>query len=337
MSRINLHTVRRAAYGRWPDILTALGIPAAVLTKKNKPCPCCGGTDRFSFIDQGTGRFVCRSLDGLGGDGFALAMHWLGCDFKTALRAVAGMLGMGAGVTHLRTPVPAAPPAPAKRDNSATIAKLWAEAHPLKAGDPVTRYLASRGLVLDAIPAVLRCHPALGYWREGQRLGTFSALLAQVTSPSGEVVGLHRIYLTPDGHKARPTDPETGELLDAKKLLTAREGAMRGAAIRLYEPRNGEMAVCEGPETALGVWLGSGLPVWSCVSAWGLEHVSLPESVTDIHIMADNDVSGTGQQAAKKLAKRLLDEARRIRLLIPSTPGTDWLDVYQSRQQQEAA
>ncbi|MDN0085425.1 toprim domain-containing protein [Crenobacter sp. SG2305] len=337
MSRIDLSAVRREAFGRWPDILAVLGLPAAALTKKNKPCPCCGGTDRFSFIDQGTGRFVCRSLDGLGGDGFALAMHWLNADFPTALRAVAGALGMAAGVAYQRTPAPAALPAPAKRDNSATIAKLWSEAHPLKAGDPATRYLANRGLVLDTMQAALRCHPALGYWHDGRRLGTFPALLAKVTSPTGEVVALHRIYLTPDGRKAHPADPATGELLDAKKLLTAREGAMRGAAIRLYEPDGGTLALAEGIETALAVRLGSSLPCWATVSAWGLANAVLPESVADVHIMADNDVSGTGQQAAKKLAKRLLDEARRVRLHIPTTPDTDWLDALNERQQQEAA
>ncbi|MDN0076008.1 toprim domain-containing protein [Crenobacter sp. SG2303] len=162
-------------------------------------------------------------------------------------------------------------------------------------------------------------------------------MLAAVTSPAGELVALHRVYLTPDGRKAHPVDPATGEALDAKKLLTAREGAMRGAAVRLYEPEGGMLALAEGIETAIAVRLGSGLPCWAMVSAWGLEHTALPESATDVHIMADHDVSGTGQNAAKKLAKRLLDEAWRVRIHTPSVPGTDWLDVYQSRQQEAAA
>jgi putative DNA primase/helicase len=196
--------------------------------------------------------------------------------------------------------------------------------------------LASRGLDLAFYPAALRHHPALDYWTEvgdkPAKIGIYPAMLAQVTSPTGEIVGLHRIYLTPEGRKAVPRPPVTGEALDAKKLLTAYEGAMRGASVRLFEPESVALAVTEGIETALAVRLGSGLPCWAAVSAWGLENVAIPENVADVHIMADNDISGTGQRAAERLAKRLHGEARRVRIHTPSTPGTDWLDVYNSKE-----
>lgn len=341
MSRIDLQAVRRAAFGRWPDILTALGIPAEVLTKKrNQPCPACGGTDRFQFIDKGQGRFVCRALEGQGGDGFTLAMHWLNADFPTALRAVAGVLGMECGTTTPARTAPAPVTAPAQRDDSAKLRRLWGQAQPIQHGDPVDRYLAGRGLVLGSYPEALRHHPALPYWCEvdGQtvRFGTFPVMLAAVTSPAGELVGVHRTYLTPDGRKSTIVHPATGEALDVKKLLTAFDGATKGAAIRLYPPRNGELALCEGIETGLAVRLGSGLPVWPCVSAGGLERVVLPEDVTDVFIMADRDANGTGQKSAERLARRLLSEARRIRIHTPTTPGTDWLDVYQAREQEAA-
>ncbi|MCW3480579.1 toprim domain-containing protein [Neisseriaceae bacterium JH1-16] len=334
--------VRRSAFDRWPDILAALGIPVDVLAKKrNQPCPACGGRDRFQFIDKGQGRFVCRSMDSLGGDGFVLAMHWLNADFPTALRAVAGVLGLAgdpAGVAIQRTPTP--PAAPAKRDNSTTLARLWSEAKPIRTGDPVARYLAGRGLDLATYPTALRHHPALPYWCEVDGkplcLGSFPAMLAEVTAPDGRRVALHRLYLTPDGHKARLVHPTTGEPLDTKKLLTAHEGAMRGAAVRLYEPEAGALAVAEGIETALAVRLGSGLPVWACVSAWGLANAALPESVTDVWAFGDHDTSGTGQKAADALARRLIGEARQVRVVLPEQAGTDWLDVYQSRQEEAA-
>ncbi|PHV09652.1 primase-helicase zinc-binding domain-containing protein, partial [Chitinimonas sp. BJB300] len=73
MNRLDKDTLRQAAQGCWPAILTALGLPAATFTsKRNRPCPCCGGTDRFQWIDKDAGRFVCRALEGQGGDGFAL-------------------------------------------------------------------------------------------------------------------------------------------------------------------------------------------------------------------------------------------------------------------------
>ena len=40
-----------------------------------------------------------------------------------------------------------------------------------------------------------------------------------------------------------------------------------------------------------------------------------------------NDVSETGQRAAQRLARRLRQEGRNVRVRIPSTAGQDWLDV----------
>ena len=85
--------VKNHAAGQWHSILQALGVPHATLTKRNKPCPACGGTDRFSFIDDGRGAFTCRSLDRQGGDGFALVQHLNGCGFIDAVKTVANALG----------------------------------------------------------------------------------------------------------------------------------------------------------------------------------------------------------------------------------------------------
>ena len=41
------------ARGRWPGILTALGVPAKALRNRHGPCPVCGGKDRFRFDDKG--------------------------------------------------------------------------------------------------------------------------------------------------------------------------------------------------------------------------------------------------------------------------------------------
>lgn len=41
--------VQEAASGRWLDILIGAGVPEAMLLRLNRPCPLCGGRDRFSF------------------------------------------------------------------------------------------------------------------------------------------------------------------------------------------------------------------------------------------------------------------------------------------------
>lgn len=347
MRTLDAETVRHAAQGRWPFILSALGLPAEAFTHhRNRPCPCCGGTDRFQWIDKDAGRFVCRALDSQGGDGFALVMHWQGGHFANALAAVAGVLGLEGGRAPALPTAP--PPRPASKPDSRytakqqamKLARLWDEAQPLSPTDAAGRYLASRGLHLDAFPACLRLHPALPYWcevaGEPKALGQFPALLAQVIDREGQLAALHRTYLSPEGHKLALLHPESGEALPARKLMVRSERATQGAAIPLYAPSEGRLALAEGLETALAVQLGSGLPVWACVSAAGLERVVLPEGVRDVFIFADHDPSGTGEKAAVKLAKRLQVAGLRVRTRKPAQAGTDWLDVLNASQRNTA-
>ena len=44
--RPDFRTVAQAARGRWHDLLPALGVPAAALSRRHGPCPGCGGRDR---------------------------------------------------------------------------------------------------------------------------------------------------------------------------------------------------------------------------------------------------------------------------------------------------
>ncbi|TSJ91678.1 zinc-binding protein [Chitinimonas sp. BJB300] len=343
MPRLDAETVRYAASGRWASILTALGLSADTFSsKRNRPCPCCGGTDRFQWIDKDAGRFVCRALEGQGGDGFALVMHWQGRDFKAALAAVAGVLGLGE--TQALSVLPAkVATTPTKLDGRAIarkqaikLARLWEEAQPLTKMDAACRYLAQRGLYLESFPACLRHHPALPYWcevkGEPKQLGCFPALLAQVIDAKGQVAALHRTYLTDSGHKLALSHPETGEALPAKKLMVRSERATEGAAMPLYAPDAGRLALTEGLETALAVHLGSGLPVWACVSAGGLERVVLPDTVRDVFIFADHDASQTGQRAAERLTRRLQKAGLRVRTRHPAQVGRDWLDVFNQSQ-----
>lgn len=338
MQKIDIRIVREAAQGRWPFILSNLGIPAEVLNKRrNQPCPACGGRDRFQFIDKGIGRFVCRAIERQGGSGFDLVMHYLDCDFPKALQAVAGVLGITEREPFLVKPDIAQKTEQhyGQRDNRLKIERLWNEARPIRYEDTADRYLRLRGLEMKTFPSALRFHPALPFWcnveEQPLHITDYPAMLAELSAPNGSHIGLHRIFLTQDGHKAQPTHPLSGEALPCKKLLVAFEGASHGAAIRLDPPENGTLALAEGIETALASRLGSGLPTWACVSAGGLQRIALPETVHDVHIMADHDTSGTGQRAAQILAKRLMSEGRRVRIHIPSQPGTDWLDVYQQK------
>lgn len=221
--------------------------------------------------------------------------------------------------------------------------RQWSESWPLTGTCPASCYLAGRGLALERWPDDLRCHPVLPYWadRDGKPfvLCRMPALLALVRDKAGEIVGLHRTYLADRAgaiSKARLVHPDTGECLPAKKLVSVTPGATTGAAIRLAAPDNGRLGLAEGIETALACHLASGLPVWSCISAHGLESVRLPYDVQSVWIFGDHDASGTGQQAAHRLAARLHGEGRQVRVLLPSRPGMDWCDALNTSEGGEA-
>ena len=168
--------------------------------------------------------------------------------------------------------------------------------HPL-----LKTYLRVRGLSIEP-PPTLR----LALW------GEQPVMLARVEGPQG-LVGMHLTLLKPDG---------SGRL---EKKLAAGSKPL-GGAIRLYPLEAGKpLALTEGIETGLAVHQATGWPVWSCVSAVGLERVQLPAEVLEVVIAADHDKAGL--EAANGLARRLLAESRKVRLATPPREGMDWLDV----------
>ena len=92
---IDFATVKQAARGRWPEILTALGVPSESLTGKHVPCPGCGGQDRFRYLKNEEGGWICgQGGTPTGGDGFDLLVHVHGWSGRQALEAVADHLGI---------------------------------------------------------------------------------------------------------------------------------------------------------------------------------------------------------------------------------------------------
>lgn len=227
------------------------------------------------------------------------------------------------GGLHSRSQASGLPPLPrplAQPDERrrAVLRRVWSETYPLTVADPVVTYLAQRAipLPLDDMPTVLRYHPHLAYRHDDGRYTYHPAMVAQVDDASGHAVTLHRTYLTPDGRKADVPTP--------KKLMPAViSGATRGGAIRLY-PAGETLAISEGIETALAVRLATGVPVWSTICAGGMARLVVPDEVRLVVICADHDAAGL--DAARALARRLLAERQRVKILTPDTPGADWAD-----------
>lgn len=200
--------IQEAASGRWLDILIDAGLLEVMLLRLNRPCPLCGGRDRFSFYrNKPDGHWFCR---GCGyGDGLSLLQKWRSERFTDTLVYLERVLGLpeykrqDTGPDSVQTAEAAA-----KKRRQDRIEAVWKEAQALSKvppSDPVRLYLASRGLYCGSI-CELRSHPLLDYWEElddGDRTHKrWPAMLALVTDDEGRIVTLHRTYLTPEGIKA---------------------------------------------------------------------------------------------------------------------------------------
>jgi hypothetical protein len=189
---------------------------------------------------------------------------------------------------------------------------------------PLQRYLLRRGIDAEPDPSVVRFHPGLGYYQDRRRIGTYPAIIARVSDAQGRPVSLHRIYLTPAGHKAPVESP--------KKMMVPL-GPIVGGAIRLY-PAGTTLGITEGIETALVIRQRTEMPVWAGVSAKLLERFQPPPEVEILVIWADLDLSGTGEEAAVKLHDCLFDRGLRVAVHVPRGPipvgakGLDWADLW---------
>jgi putative DNA primase/helicase len=219
----------------------------------------------------------------------------------------------------------------AQRQEWATNAKrnadLWGQCSLVTKGDPVALYMKRRELAdMWPLPKCLRLHPALTYWRDGVKIGTFPAMVAPLTAPDGRVVALHRTYLTQDGRKA--------DVPEVKKL-TGTAGPLAGASIRLHAPVSGALGIAEGIETALAASLASGVPTVAAYCAGNLAAWQWPAGVRRIVIFADADRAG--REAADTLRARAMASRVRCDLLTPSGDGDDWCDVWANRDLIEAS
>ncbi len=263
------------------------------------PCPICdrGAADRALGVNIQTGAFHC------------FRCHWKGRTRDVAENS--------AGPRRVDR-IDAASEEPRKR---ARLERIWRESVPLCSpkAHAVRRYLAARGLskVLDQPPTTLRAHAALPYFDSTALIGSFPAMIAELTGVSGQPATLHVTYLRGDG-TAKAAVPQ------ARKLLPVPvRGSTKGSAIRLYGPKAGVLGVAEGIESALSLGLLRGIPVWAAYCADNLGRVALPDGLREVLIGVDVDTSGVGERVARMLSSRLRSSPSppRVRLLIPDGEG----------------
>lgn len=293
-----------AARNKWKGICLQLGIERDHLTGKHTSCPICGGTDRFRFDDkEGRGTWIC-SVCGAG-SGMDLLTKALGMSFRDAADRVDQIVG------NVR-------PEPAKQgiteDRSRKLLReLWLASRDVTDGDPVTRYLAGRGVPMPQNRKSLR-------YVDRTRAPDGSmhpAMLAIVSDVTGKPVTMHRTFLGPNGK---------ADMADARATMPGT--IPDGCAIRLS--MHGErLGIAEGIETALAASARFGLPVWAAINATMMTKWEPPAGVREVVVFGDNDATFTGHAAAYALARRLVMRNHvAVRVEIPAQPGTDWADAH---------
>ena len=250
---------------------------------------------------------------------FAWACSWL------------GLSDQGAPATNRPTAV-----ATDVRDGQAEINRtrqhalaIWLHASASLVGTPASAYLEHRGIDLRRLgrqPRALRYHP--GLWN-GESRSEWPALVSAISDGSGRHIATHRTWL------ARRDGGWGKAPLQTPKMVL---GAMRGGSIRLWRGASRhplaradageEIAIAEGIETGLSVALCCPeLRVLAAVSLSGLAGVELPSQVTRVLILADHDVSDGAKRGLDRAIDTHLRAGRRVRVAMPSEPGTDWNDV----------
>jgi putative DNA primase/helicase len=194
---------KERARGQWRHILPQLGIDAKYLAGRNCPCPICGGTDRFRFIDRkgcdGDGMWVCSQCTPHARPAIDLVIAFTGWPFKQAAHEIDAILG---------GEIVRSPPAPRRiednTDFSAFARKIWARGVRVQRGDVVDRYLRARGVGMDICPPCIRTSP-LDWYRDDEtgELSRHPAMLALIRGADGKPIATHRTYLAADGQARR--------------------------------------------------------------------------------------------------------------------------------------
>jgi putative DNA primase/helicase len=238
----------------------------------------------------------------------AILLHcFAGCDQASVIQA---LKRDGMATASLFSGPSAEPhePSVVARGPSRGALRIWTSASPLP-GSPAKAYLEARGITAHS--SALRYHARAPLGPQG-RAQFLPAMIAAVSLDEGPIA-IHRTYLDLD-------EPRLAAFEKPKRAL----GALRSAAVRLFPAIQGVLGLAEGIESALSARALTGVPCWATLGNERFSLVSIPESVTALHLFVDWDAGG--DLAAKRALEAHAREGRTIHVRRPSQRESDWND-----------
>jgi DNA primase len=273
---------------------------------------CCFHQERSPSMEvcDAKGTFFCHGC-GATGDIVRFVMLTENLSFVDALRWL-GAADLPVVDPALR--VKAAAEAEAERVAAIADARRFWDSSVPATGSLAERYCRSRGITAP-LPASIRFGhvPA---WRDeatGRWGRSFPAMLCAVMDGAGELTGLQRIFLRPDG----------GGKADMRKPKRSL-GRVRGGALRLG-PVASHIIVCEGPEDGLSLMQElPGESVWVALGTAMMPDMDLPAEVRTVTLAGDNNPAG--RAAVAKAAEALMLRGLTVRTMWPVPGFSDFND-----------
>ena len=279
--------LRRLAQGKWRQILESAGMPSTALDgRRGRPCPKCGGRDRFAPMRDldDRGAVLCRhchhqSSDPRCGDGIATLRWWLGCGTGEALRWLSAWLNVRPG-------------------SSAPV-------HRIVRSDPKP---STPRALFDAMAEMLR---------RNMRPDALEHVAGLLGLPSGALERLGVGWSPSHQATTWPMRDADGAVIGIRLRCprTARKWAFTGSAAGLFfdplamseRAPGGRLWVCEGP-TDCSALLSIGLDAVGVPSAGGAVDlvVALARRFKPAEVVIVADGDDAGQRGAERLRDALL-------------------------------
>lgn len=338
------------AEGNWDNIMARLAPDtiSSIIGKKNKSIPCPvheGDGKNFRLMPNFnmTGISYCYSHCSAIGP-YTLLMKLNGWSFPETLEAIAGVMGLTMNSTpmvkiksdeELRKARWAAKKKKEREEErlKSKMNSAWGEALMLNHPDaePARKYLERRGIDWRNISLKsMRMHPGLKAWNEVNHkyvlVGVFPTILLKVMGSDGPV-GLHRHFITEDGHKA--------PLEKSKMAFGPSLGDSKVQYAPIFDSTSEVAGIAEGLESAASIAGKLGIPVYPCINAYGVGQFDpsvLPQHKVWI-VFGDKDKSKEGQRTSKMAKANIEARGLTCHVFLPPMPiedqkkSIDWNDV----------